>query len=80
MLAANQGGTHPGPRQTFGHSAIIDPWGVVLAEQPEGEALLLGTRDAQAQAEIRQRMPISQHRRFSISRITSNDRTSAVSE
>lgn len=80
VLAANQGGTHPGPRQTFGHSAIIDPWGVVLAEQPEGEALLLGVRDAQAQAEIRQRMPISQHRRFSISRITSNDRTTAVSE
>lgn len=27
LLAAGQGGEHPGPRWTFGHSAIIDPWG-----------------------------------------------------
>ena len=48
----------------FGHSAIIDPWGRVLAEQPQGEAVLLASRDAAEQAAIRQRMPVALHRRF----------------
>lgn len=64
VLAAGQGGSHPGGRETFGHSALIDPWGRVLAEQPQGEAVLLGQRDAAEQAAIRQRMPIDRHRRF----------------
>lgn len=64
VLAAGQGGSHPGGRETFGHSAVIDPWGRVLAEQPQGEAVLLGQRDAAEQAAIRQRMPIDRHRRF----------------
>jgi len=67
ILAANQGGAHPGPRETFGHSAIVDPWGRVLAEQVQGEALLLAGRDAVEQAAIRQRMPVHSHRRFSVS-------------
>lgn len=64
LLAAGQGGEHPGPRQTFGHSAIVDPWGVVLAEQDQGETVLLASRDAAEQTAIRQRMPVQQHRRF----------------
>jgi predicted amidohydrolase len=64
VLAAGQGGSHPGGRETFGHSAIIDPWGRVLAEQPQGEAVLLASRDAAEQAAIRQRMPVALHRRF----------------
>lgn len=64
LLAAGQGGEHPGPRQTFGHSAIVDPWGRPLAEQARGEAVLLAARDAAEQAAIRQRMPVQAHRRF----------------
>ncbi|MDD0845421.1 carbon-nitrogen hydrolase family protein [Pseudomonas sp. Gutcm_11s] len=64
VLAAGQGGSHPGGRETFGHSAIIDPWGRVLAEQPFGEAVLLASRDAAEQDAIRQRMPVARHRRF----------------
>lgn len=64
LLAAGQGGVHPGGRETFGHSALIDPWGRVLAEQAQGEAVLLAERDAGEQAAIRQRMPIASHRRF----------------
>jgi predicted amidohydrolase len=64
LLAAGQGGGHPGARETFGHSAIIDPWGRVLAEQAQGEALLLAARDAAEQAAIRQRMPVARHKRF----------------
>ncbi|VVO25215.1 carbon-nitrogen hydrolase family protein [Pseudomonas fluorescens] len=64
VLAAAQGGTHPGPRETFGHAAIIDPWGRVLAEQDQGEAVLLAERDSSEQASIRTRMPVASHRRF----------------
>lgn len=64
VLASGQGGTHLGGRQTFGHSALIDPWGRVLAELPGGPGVLLGQRDAAEQAAIRQRMPVAQHRRF----------------
>ncbi|WP_050399099.1 carbon-nitrogen hydrolase family protein, partial [Pseudomonas aeruginosa] len=49
LLAAGQGGVHPRGRETFGHSAIVDPWGRVLAERPQGEAVLLAVRDAAEQ-------------------------------
>jgi predicted amidohydrolase len=64
MLAAAQGGIHPGPRETYGHAAIIDPWGRVLTQQDSGEAVLLAARDSNEQASIRARMPVSSHRRF----------------
>ena len=65
LLAANQGGGRPGGRGTFGHSLIAGPWGGVLAGQRLGEAVLLAERGAQAQAAIRQTMPLEQQRRFS---------------
>ena len=64
VLAAAQGGTHPGPRETYGHAAIIDPWGRIVAEQDSGEAVLLAERDSSEQASIRARMPVALHRRF----------------
>lgn len=64
VLAAAQGGVHPGPRETHGHAAIVDPWGRILAEQTRGEAVLLAERDVQEQASIRARMPVASHRRF----------------
>lgn len=65
MLAAGQGGVHPGPRQTYGHSAIVDPWGRVLAQIPQGEAVLIAQRDPLEQSQIRERMLVFSHRRFS---------------
>ncbi|NNN26779.1 MULTISPECIES: carbon-nitrogen hydrolase family protein [Pseudomonas] len=64
VLAAGQGGTHPNGRETWGQSAIVDPWGRILAEQAKGEAVLLAERDSEEQAAVRQRMPIVRHRRF----------------
>jgi len=66
VLAAAQGGEHPGGRITHGHSSIVDPWGRLLCQQPSGEAALLAERDAIEQAAIRQRMPVQRHRRFSV--------------
>ncbi len=64
LLAAAQGGVHPGGRETYGHSLIVDPWGGKLAEHAEGEAMLLAERDAAEQAAIRERMPVLRHKRF----------------
>lgn len=64
ILAAAQGGLHPRGRETWGHSAIIDPWGRVLEESPTGEAVMIGGRDIGQQQALRERMPIAQHRRF----------------
>ncbi|MEN5091692.1 carbon-nitrogen hydrolase family protein [Pseudomonas protegens] len=64
LLAAAQGGVHPGPRETYGHAAIVDPWGRLLAEQDQGEGVLLAERDSSEQASIRARMPVVSHRRI----------------
>lgn len=64
LLAAGQGGSHPRGRETWGQSAIVDPWGRILAERDKGEAVLLAERDSEEQAAVRQRMPVVRHRRF----------------
>lgn len=64
VLAANQTGTHFGGRQTFGHSCLIDPWGELVAELPEGSGIVVGELDRDFLSDIRQRMPITAHRRF----------------
>ena len=71
MLAAAQGGEHPGGRLTHGHSSIVDYWGRVLSEQTIGEAALVADRDTAGQAATRQRMPVPSHRRFIAPRIAS---------
>ena len=65
VLAAAQGGTHAGGRQTYGHSLLVDPWGEIVACRREsGPGVLLGTLDSQYLQEIRQRLPALQHRRL----------------
>ncbi|MCH2338737.1 carbon-nitrogen hydrolase family protein [Pseudomonas sp. NPDC047963] len=71
MLAAAQGGEHPGGRLTHGHSSIVDYWGRVISEQAVGEAALVVGRDTAEQAATRQRMPVVDHRRFTAPRIVS---------
>jgi nitrilase len=39
LVAAAQTGSHQNGRQTFGHSAVIDCWGRLLAELPAGEGV-----------------------------------------
>ena len=73
LLAANQGGLHDTGRETFGHSAIIDAWGTVLAERPVGAGCVLHQFPRAEQALIRQRMPIWQHKRFSVAQLSPTD-------
>ncbi|HDZ55956.1 MAG TPA: carbon-nitrogen hydrolase family protein [Pseudomonas xinjiangensis] len=64
ILAANQGGTHPGGRETFGHSCVIDPWGDIMASLPAGEGVVCQAIDLEHLKNIRARMPVEGHRRF----------------
>ena len=63
VVAPAQGGLHPNGRRTHGHSMIVDPWGVVLAEQAEGEGVVLAELDAARLAEVRQSLPALNHRK-----------------
>src|SRR5204862_176684 len=57
VLAAAQGGTHPGGRRTYGHSMLIDPWGVILAERDKGPGVVIGDIDAARLAQVRRDLP-----------------------
>ncbi len=69
ILAANQGGVHAAGRETFGHSAIIDAWGCVLAEQTTGAGCIVSAYSRDEQAAIRQRMPVWHHKRFAVAQL-----------
>ncbi|MFQ5528258.1 MAG: carbon-nitrogen hydrolase family protein [Thermoanaerobaculia bacterium] len=66
VLAAAQCGKHDdeGLRETWGHSAIIDPWGEVLAMAGEEPGFVAAEIDPSRVAEVRRAMPVSEHRRM----------------
>jgi predicted amidohydrolase len=61
VIAAAQYGRHNDKRESYGHSLIVDPWGTIIAEQADGEGLVLAEIDLDAQAERRTQMPCLQH-------------------
>ncbi|PID43934.1 MAG: carbon-nitrogen hydrolase [Gammaproteobacteria bacterium] len=62
MLASNQGGVHSPARETWGHSMIVDAWGVVSGMIPQGSGILNARLAVARIAEIRKKMPIADHR------------------
>ncbi|HKJ88184.1 MAG TPA: carbon-nitrogen hydrolase family protein, partial [Gammaproteobacteria bacterium] len=62
VVAADQGGTHAGGRETFGHSMVVDSWGSVLDRVENGEGLALGPVDREQIARTRHRLPALSHR------------------
>jgi len=63
VVAPAQFGLHADGRRTYGHSAIVDPWGMVLAQAPERECVIYAEFDLDYLHEIRSRIPVLQHRR-----------------
>ncbi len=43
---------------------VVDPWGEVLAVQPEGEGVVIAEVDVKRLAQVRQQLPALQHRRL----------------
>jgi predicted amidohydrolase len=67
VFAAAQTGLHENKRETFGHSLIVDPWGVVLADGGTETGVVLATIDPAKAETARKSVPSLQHgRRFSI--------------
>jgi len=58
VVAANQGGRHDERRHSYGGSAIIHPWGQILAQKGQGEALVMADLDMDELRECRRRMPM----------------------
>ena len=62
VLATGQHGTPGGlDKPSYGHSMIIDPWGTVLAQAPDGDGVIVAELDLAAQAAIRERLPALLH-------------------
>lgn len=57
VVAPNQVGEAPPHFNSFGHSLIVDPWGVVLATAPDGEGFVAADLDFGEQDRVRESLP-----------------------
>jgi deaminated glutathione amidase len=64
VVAPAQGGLHENGRRTWGHSMVVDPWGVILGQCPQGEAVVIAELDARRVAQCRAQLPALAHRRL----------------
>jgi predicted amidohydrolase len=63
ILAPAMCGDHPGNRQTYGHSMMVDPWGTVIAEAGEETGIIYAEIDPARVASVRSMLPSLQHDR-----------------
>ncbi|MEI6333632.1 MAG: carbon-nitrogen hydrolase family protein [Methylococcaceae bacterium] len=64
VIAPNQGGLHSNGRKTFGHSMIIDPWGIVLDCYKTGSGYVMAEIDPERLEKVRGAFPVLNHRCF----------------
>lgn len=64
IIAPNQGGFHKNGRRTFGHSMIIDPWGVILDCYKTGSGFVSAEIEHERITKVRAGFPVLTHRRF----------------
>ena len=57
VVAPAQFGTHADGRKTYGHSLIIDPWGEIIAEAQDGDAIIHAALDLSASARAQYAIP-----------------------
>jgi predicted amidohydrolase len=63
VIAPNQIGRHANGTSSHGRSMIVDPWGVVLAQAPDEECVIVADLDFALLADVRKRLPALEHRR-----------------
>jgi deaminated glutathione amidase len=63
VIAPNQIGQAPPHYDSYGHSAIVDPWGMVLATAPDEECFVAADLDLAAQEQVREKLPSLANRR-----------------
>ena len=67
VVGANMGDRGHPSKPTWGGSAIVDPWGEVLAECEGGAEVVTANIDLARVAELRRNMPVLKHSRLKIS-------------
>jgi predicted amidohydrolase len=63
VIAAAQSGHHADGRDTYGHSMVVSPWGEVLLDMGETTGAGFADLELSQVGEVRQRIPVLEHRR-----------------
>jgi deaminated glutathione amidase len=63
VIAAGQVGKLDGSFEAYGHSMILDPWGKILAEVPDGPGIAVADLDLASQQDARSTLPSLANRR-----------------
>ncbi|HEY3614984.1 MAG TPA: carbon-nitrogen hydrolase family protein [Gaiellales bacterium] len=63
VAAANQHGSLPAGLTAYGRSMIVDPWGTVVAQAPDGQGVISADCDDERVARVRAHVPSLAHRR-----------------
>jgi nitrilase len=65
VIAPAQGGRHANGRRTWGHTMVVDPWGVIRGERTEdGPGVVMADVDSGVQERARASLPALAHRRL----------------
>jgi nitrilase len=63
VAGCGQWGAYARGRANYGHSLVVDPWGMVIAQCSEGVGTVCVDLDMDYLEAVRQRMPVQRHRR-----------------
>lgn len=63
VAGCGQWGRYARGRENYGHSMVVDPWGMVIAQCSEGVGTVLAELDMDCLEVMRERMPVQRHRR-----------------
>ena len=63
IVAPAMCGDHPGDRQTYGHSLIVDPWGEIVADGGGAPGIVYGDIDPTRVGRVRAMIPSLEHDR-----------------
>ena len=64
VMAPAQWGRHSANRASYGHAMIVDPWGLIVAQVPDGEGLALAVLDFDRLHRLRGELPALQARKL----------------
>ena len=62
VIAPSQIGGPPG-QPAYGHTMVVDPWGIVVAQAPDQEAIVHAVIDTDRVAAVRRQVPVLANRR-----------------
>jgi len=63
VIAPAMCGDHPGDRQTYGHTLVVDPWGEIVADGGEAPGIVRAEVDVARVLKVRRMMPALEHDR-----------------